>query len=349
MAKMKGMTDKEPMDKELIEIYLPNDSLQGTEIPFYMLWDKSKMFDLIKIIYPSELRIKEIYNVSDGNFELENNTLYINKVDVNGYLGIKFISKLANPITEKGVYVEIYKDKKIIYKYNKYVKLFRPDIRIDTIPDKIYINVQNEQITILNKIKIVNKGLGTSILRLECIPDSDISIYDPMSIEEFRKNFWNDIEKKSHKICEKYPRYSNTLLEFVEIGRKPPMFTKNDLNKIKSIFDRLIKILEEDEEFLKDFANMIFTAYLKNLSIITELETFLIYLASVYENKIILLDAVNVMKISTTPKKLKARIYITDLAYNEYKPIELNNITIVSNKEIELPVYLLFDFSSVIE
>jgi hypothetical protein len=42
--------------------------------------------------------------------------------------------------------------------------------------------------------------------------------------------------------------------------------------------------------------------------------------------------------------KLKAKLYTTDFAYNEYKPIELDDITIVSNKEVELPVYLLFDF-----
>lgn len=90
---------------------------------------------------------------------------------------------------------------------------------------------------------------------------------------------------------------------------------------------------------------MILTSYLKNISIVTELESFLIYLKSVYESKIIFIDATNVIKVSTNPMKLRAKLYITDLEYNEYKPIELDNITIASNKEIELPVYILFDFT----
>lgn len=85
----------------MITVYLPSNSLQGAEIPFYMLWNRSKNFDLIKVEYPTEMEVKEIYNVSKGNFKLENGILSINRVDVNGYLGIKFISKLTDPVIEK--------------------------------------------------------------------------------------------------------------------------------------------------------------------------------------------------------------------------------------------------------
>ena len=329
----------------MINVYLPNDSLQGTEIPFYILWNQSETFDLIKVEYPTEMEVKEIYNVSEGNFRLENNILYVDKVDVNGYLGIKFISKLTNPTIEKNLHIEICREGEVIYRENKSIKLFRPDIKLCNLPHRISVDVQGNQINISNKIEIINTGLGTAILRLECLNGSDIKIYDPMSIEEFRKNFWNDVERKIRKLNEKFPEYSQLLTEFVEIGKNPPLFKKGDLERIKRLFSELIKALDENEEFLKDFANMILVSYLKNISIVTQLETFLIYLKSVYENKIILIDAVNVMKISTTPMKLKAKLYITDFAYNEYKPIELDNITITSNKEIELPVYLLFDFT----
>lgn len=330
----------------MIYVYLPSSSLQGTEIPFYMLWDRSKTFDRIKIEYPHEIEVSEIYNVSEGNFELKNNTIYINKVDVNGYLGIKFVSKLSKPVTEKNLYVAVYKGDKIIYQENKYFKTFRPDVTLCKLPKHISVNVMGEnKINISSKIKIINNGLGTAILRLECLDESEIKAYNPMGIEEFRKNFWSDIEKKIHKLNEKFPEYGQLLTEFVEIGKNPPLFKKIDLERIKKLFNELIKALEESEEFLKDFANMILTSYLKNISVVTELESFLIYLKSVYENKIIFIDATNVIKISTEPMKLMAKLYITDLVYNEYKPIELCNISISSNKEIELPVYLLFDFS----
>lgn len=328
----------------MIHVYLPNHSLQGAEIPFYMLWDRSKTFDLIKLEYPQDIEVNEIYNVSEGNFRIENNILYIDRVDVNGYLGVKFISKLTEPTTEKNLNITVYKNGEIVYQERKYLKSFRPDVSLYGVSKQISVNVLGDnKIGVSNRIKIVNNGLGTAILRLECLEDSEIKAYDPMGIEEFRKNFWNDVERKIHKIKEKFPEYSQLLIEFVEIGKSPPLFKKSDLERIKKLFSELIKALEESEEFLKDFANMILTSYLKNISIVTELESFLIYLKSVYENKIIFIDATNVIKVSTNPMKLRAKLYVTDLVYNEYKPIELD-ITITSNKELELPVYLLFDF-----
>jgi len=310
-----------------------------------MLWNRSENFDLIKVEYPTEMEVKEIYNVSKGNFKLENGILSINRVDVNGYLGIKFISKLTDPVIEKSILIEVYKKGEVIHKESKPLKLFRPDIKIHGLPHHISIEVRKNQINVSDKIKIVNNGLGTAILKLECLDDSDIKIYDPMGVEEFRKKFWDDVERKIHKLNEKFPEYSQLLTEFVEVGKNPPLFRKSDLRRIRRVFGELIKSLDENEEFLKHFANVILTSYLKNISIVTELESFLIYLKSVYENKIILMDAVNVIRASTTPLKLKAKLYTTDFVYNEYEPIELNNITITSNKEIELPLYLLFDFT----
>jgi len=57
--------------EKMINVYLPGYSLQGAEIPFYMLWSQSETFDLIKIEYPIEMEVKEIYNVSEGSFRLE--------------------------------------------------------------------------------------------------------------------------------------------------------------------------------------------------------------------------------------------------------------------------------------
>ena len=125
----------------MINVYLPNDSLQGTEIPFYMLWNQSETFDLIKIEYPTEIEVKEIYNVSEGNFRLENNILYVDKVDVNGYLGI-------NPTIEKNLHIEIYKEGEVIYRENKPIKLFRPDIKLCNLPHRISVDVQGNQINI---------------------------------------------------------------------------------------------------------------------------------------------------------------------------------------------------------
>jgi len=327
-----------------MKVYLPPYSLQGSEIPFYILWAHSENIDLIEIKYPDGVEIKEIYNVSKGNFRLEDSTLYVDKVDVNGYLGVKFRSKLKEPTTEKEMVISIYKGGQIIHKEKKSLILFRPDITLYEKLNQISIDVsEKKDMKISNKIKIANRGRGTAILKLECSDNSDIKTFNPMGIEEFRKNFWNDVERKLSKVGEKFPEYSELLTEFIKIGKNPPIFNKEELKKLKRLFSDLVKAFENNEDFLKDFATVILTSYLKNISIITEIESFLVYLRTVYENKIIFMDAVSAIKVSTTPKRLLAKLYITDLAYNEYKPIDLD-IIIKANKECTIPIYLLFDF-----
>lgn len=330
----------------MIRVYLPDHSLQGCEIPFYMLWNRSENIDIIKIEYPKQMEIKEIYNVSHGNFRLENNVIYINKVDVDGYLGIKFTSIMKEPLIETNLHIEAHSQGSVVYKETKSLKLFRPEIKVCAIPQNIHINILENQnkIDVSSKIKIKKEGLGTAVLKLECLNNSDIKMYAPSDVDEFRKGFWNDIERKIPKLKEKFPQYSSLLIEFVEIGRNPPILEKEGLERIKNLFSELLKALEDNKEFLKDFANLLLTSYLKNISVVTELESFLIYLRSVYKNEIIFLNAVEVMKVSTEPMKLRAKIYITDLAYNQYKPIELDSITIKANKECEIPAYLIFDF-----
>jgi len=46
--------------EKMINVYLPNDSLQGTEIPFYMLWNQSETFDLIKVEYLSPATLRSL-------------------------------------------------------------------------------------------------------------------------------------------------------------------------------------------------------------------------------------------------------------------------------------------------
>ena len=333
-------------DENMIKVYLPDHSLQGSEIPFYMLWKRSENFDLIEIEYPKEMKILEIYNVSVGNFKIENGILYIYNVDVNGYLGIKFISIKGEAIIESNLHVMVYNQGSLIHEENKSIQLFRPDIKVKNIPKNISINIIENQnkIDVSNKIKITNNGLGTAILKIECLDDSDIRIYNPMSIDEFRRSFWEDVENNISKLRKNFPEYNSLLVEFVEIGKNPPIFEEDELNKIKILSNELSKAFEENEDFLKDFANVLLTSYLKNISIVTDLKSFSIYLKSVYESKIILLNAVEVMKISSEPKKLKAKIYVTDLAYNKYNSIDID-ITIAANRKCEVPIYSIFDFS----
>ena len=331
----------------MIKVYVPDHSLQGSEIPIYILWDPSEQIDTIKIEYPIYVNIQEIYNVSrEDDYYLKDNILFIKNVDVKGYLGVKFKSSLVDPRSKGYFRVSIYKDGNLIHSYEKNVILFRPDIILLESPDHIDVTLDDNKIKISNKIKIVNNGMGTAILRIKSSEASDLDIFDPMGVDEFRKGFWNDAEKRLSKLKEKYPQYEHLIIGFINFGKNPPIFDEINLKKLKDLFEGLVVAFEENEDFLKDFANAILVSYLKNISIVTELESFMMYLKTVYENKVIFIDGISAIKVFTTPKKLFATLYITDLAYNKYKPIELT-IIITSNKETIIPLYLLFDFVSI--
>jgi len=326
-------------------VYLPNHALQGSEIPFYMVWDRSEVFSSILVEYPECFEINELYNVSNGNFNILNNTLSLKTVDVNGYLGIKFSSKLSDPIVETNINVIVYKDNEIFQTEKKLIKLFRPDINLVKIPKRISLVNKNGKIQVSDKIQIENNGEGTAIIQLECLPDSEFKLERIMEVEKFKKNFWKDMKNKIKELKLIYPEYEWLFDEYIEIGENPLFLTKDGLERTKKVYEELLEVLLSNEDLLKEFSNAFLTAYLKNISLITEVGSFLQYLKSVYESYIIFINPSDTIKVNKNPKKLKAIFHVTDLALNEYEPFKLNAIEITANEEIELPIYLLFKFN----
>ena len=73
--------------------FFPKEALQGEDLPSHITWSDLK-FDCIKIVHPKAVTLKEVYNVSDKDISIkEEGLILINKVEVDGYLGIVFSSK----------------------------------------------------------------------------------------------------------------------------------------------------------------------------------------------------------------------------------------------------------------
>jgi len=333
---------------ESLKLYVPEYCVQGERIPFYLLWDNSKEIK-ISINLPDGLTLKEVYNVDSSHLKFENNTHFVNGFEVEGYLGGVLGSKLdENPSTIKIIKFSIHFDSSKTQTFEKNIELFRPDVHVH---DNIgAINIKSDK---TNRplsdggITIFNRGKGTAIVRIKILDASEVKEGQPEGYEEFKIKFLNDLGEVFTDIEGKFPQYE-TLIESVrEISKNPLPSESKILKKIQKTVDELERAFNNNEEFLSEFLQGIAQAYLRNVSIMTDADAFLAFLKSVGANKLIILDAMKILKISPERRTLNAELIMTDLAQNEYSPIRLRPIIINAEKEFSLPLYQIINVTKV--
>lgn len=283
--------------------------------------------------------------MDEDGIETSDSTLIIKKFEIDGYLGMLFESNLyKEPMVYKTISFSIIEDNEE-QSIEKEIEFFRPDILVVEKPKQIEIEVAGEKIKTEEKIVIRNAGHGTGLINLKVKEDSELLKIDPQGINEFVTKFWADVENKLMKLKKIHPDYSNLTDNFLALGREFPSFDDEGLPQIKEVFTKLDEAFENNPSFAESFVSAFLAAYLKNISIITEVESFVTYLKSIYSGRIILLDAVKVFRVSSQSKTLKAKITVTDLAYNAYEPIDVN-IQLRAKDECDVPLYSLFKFVS---
>jgi hypothetical protein len=67
--------------------FLPKETLQGADIPSHVLW-KDIPFSHIEVNFPSQIKVKDVFNVAKDSWKKEKIGIMIQKVEINGYLGI---------------------------------------------------------------------------------------------------------------------------------------------------------------------------------------------------------------------------------------------------------------------
>ena len=114
---------------------------------------------------------------------------------------------------------------------------------------------------------------------------------------------------------------------------------------MQETFENLLGAFEENEDFTRDFLDSILGAYLSAVNILTDLASFLEYLKSLAENRVILLNATSMIEFKPGSNLLKGRLVVLDLAGNMYEPIEIGtNIEVKSDQPITIPLYEIFQW-----
>jgi len=81
----------------LKSFYLPNEALQGEDIPAHVTWDNLD-WDKIIITYSNSLDVKDVYNVLPDCLKKENHRMAINSTETDGYIGLLFKTNLKKGI-----------------------------------------------------------------------------------------------------------------------------------------------------------------------------------------------------------------------------------------------------------
>ena len=296
----------------------------------------------ITIFFSKNIEISEIYNARDSEFELHENSININKFEVNGYLGLALQTKSQNvSMVDEEIIIKIGSngEEKVI---NKKIKLFRPDLKLIHVPKKINI-IKNDdgELEVQNRIIIMNCGNGTGLIKLKEKDSSELKIVDPEGIGELSGKIIAEFIERIEKLKDKYPQYSELIDAFIKTRDENMEFDK--ISEIKKLALDFTKAFETNREFMDDFVAISYISFINNLSFIAPLESLLKYLKSINAGRVIMSDAISILKVETSEKIFDVELTLSDLAFNTYAPIELTKIKIKSNMDCDVPINLLFE------
>jgi len=329
-------------------VYMPDTSIQGDNFPAHVIWDKSETVK-IRVKYPDALEVKEVFNVVPASVRTpENGVLEFTNFVMNGYVGFVLRSKrLEAALVREQVAFEIESlTKASTERYQKEISLFRPALELINVPPRVRARPQpgGRFARLDEKIRIRNTGDGTAIIQVELQSEEGFEKRTLAELDDFRKHFIDDVGIKLTALSVEEPTRTNVILRFLKLQRTPFIFNEEGKAETKSIFDDLVKALQDDENFMEKFASSLATAFLKNMQVLTEINSFMEYLNSIGEGRVILLNSTDVIRAKKPSGLLRLKIRITDLAYNDYPLVELPPIVVRWEGTGDLPVHMLFDW-----
>lgn len=324
-------------------VYVPESNVQGSDIPFYILWNETEELS-VKVYLPNMLRLARLYNANVSGIKLAKSTFEVSRFDVNGYLGgLLHSAKTEEALSKQNLIFEI------TWKGGKFrrtlpLDLFRCDIKIVECPKLINITSTKKFKPMTDSsIIVTNNGKGTGVIRLNILKESEIEDIYPTGFDEFKTNVAKDLKANLTQLRKGFPRRKALIEKFLSLWENPLPVDRTTLKKLRTLQKELSAAFESDEKFLSEFIGSVVRAIIKNLRITTDMEAFLAYVQSIGQKKLILLDAIKVIKVSPSPKKLSSELVITDLAQNKYDSIRLPTIEVRADKECMVPIYQILN------
>mgnify|MGYP007042361256 CR=1 FL=1 len=322
--------------------FFPKQALQGEDLPSHMIWS-DLTFDCIKIIHSKALAFKEVFNVSDKDIIVKENSILINKVEVDGYLGIVYSSRiLPTKASDEKIEYSFLLENDVVESLTFGVHLFRPDIMVHNVPHQISVNPVSEKIS--SRILVKNLGEGTAVIDIETTPESEAQKHYPKFFENFIQEFLDGIKSSISRLKSDFKQHSS-LLDKLEIYlTKPFRFDDESLKMFEKFENELSSAFEENEQFAKGLVEMLAGTILRSTDFSNVYQFVLDYVNSIRKEKILLRDPFNVISLVGEPVILRVKIDCIDLLKQKCESIELPPISVLSEQSGEIALFKLFQW-----
>ena len=331
----------------ITSFYVPPYALNGDEFPVHIIFDNVNSPE-IRLRYDKELTIREIYNVPENAFKvISGQELVVENYEVKGYVGLVFSSSISEvPYKKCNLILESKSDKQDVYEQRS-IEIFKPLLEIKNVPEKITVSYDSSkrEYKIDNKIIMKNMGLGSAIVNVKVNNNDTVGLAMPENYYHFLEGFRNDLASQLNNLKSHFPAHASDVDSFSQFFLQPEkIIAETKTTQIKKIFERFVHLLEANDDLAEEFVEGIVSSYLKNIQFITEISSFLEYLHSTAEGKVILTNAVEVLKAQTSIFDAGFDLGITDLALNKYPELVINKIKFEFKGTKSVPLYLLFEW-----
>ncbi len=324
-------------------VFLPDNALQGEDIPTFVLWNDVD-YDHIIVKKHKCCTLKEIYNVAENAYEIFDNQIIINSVEVEGYLGFVFESTRSESLLVDAHLTYCFmKNGDCVIERKHDLVLFRPELEVKYAPERLII--ENGRIT-SRKIELQNIGEGTCNLVFKASENSEVKISQPKRLREFFEGFTKTFNEEVKKVETKYTNYDWVFEDLLFLANS--LFDPSNkplMEEMNFRFNRLDDAMEDNEELYRDVIRIYTVSIFKNISIITVMEQFIEYLQSIAKNRVKLVNSLDSIQLTKGDNIIELELHYTDLLLSEIPPIILDPISITSDDEVDLSIYYLFDWA----
>jgi hypothetical protein len=173
----KSDLDGVPQPSIIQSLFIPDSTLQGTDFPVHLIWDKERFVEIYISIPFNSVKLKEIYNVNEKALKIEKDLIRITDFETNGYVGLVFTSEICKEaLVELPIRIEVKDNAGQQQIIERKIIFFRPNVILYETPNNIELIQKGEQILISKKIRLKNEGKGTALVNFETYKESNVSV-----------------------------------------------------------------------------------------------------------------------------------------------------------------------------
>lgn len=326
-------------------IYLPEEGLQGEDIPSHILWENAKV-KTIRISIREPMKIKHVFNAQ--NYKVQNNNIIIDKIELEGYVGLSFkTTKVSDlEIVVPLDYCICLLNGGMIRKTKK-IRLFRPHLNVKTENEEVTVNPNTGFVR--GRVKVKNIGRGTILMAISETENSSIKLQPSPEYSEFAEKFLSDLYAEMEKLAKRFPQFQQILKEMQALeGIVPTDLLNEEQDKLKGRLqgysNDLSAILANDRDLLRGFVDAYRKALSKNSELIELFRRFVKVYESLVSKDILLMNPFDDVVLTGKREDICLEIAYTDRVFDTYEDITLPKIYITSSDPIRLPLHKLFEW-----